>query len=54
MISSAHRIESEMAVTVAGTLFPPSNYGSFLAAKTAGMIPMTRLRLASVAEAGFF
>jgi hypothetical protein len=33
MISSTHRIESAMALTVAGTLFPPSYYANFRAAK---------------------
>ena len=33
MISSAHRTASAMALSVAGTLFPPSNCASFRAAR---------------------
>jgi hypothetical protein len=47
-ISSAHRIASAMALTVAGTLVPPSYCASFRAARIAAMIPITRLRLSSI------
>src|SRR5207302_7341021 len=44
MISSAQRIASEMAATVAGTRLPPSCWASFRAARIAAIIPSTRLR----------
>lgn len=47
IISSAQRIASAMALTVAGTFFAPSYCGSFLAAKIDAMIPITRLRPSS-------
>ena len=47
MIASAHRTASEIAETVAGTLFPPSNGDNFRAARIAAAIKMTRLRPSS-------
>src|SRR5271155_6011126 len=45
--SSAQRTASEIAATVAGTLFPPSNGDNFRAARIAAAIKMTRLRPSS-------
>jgi hypothetical protein len=39
-----------MALMVAGTLFPPSYWDSFRAARIAAMIPSTRLRASSMNE----
>ena len=47
MISSAHRTASAIALTVAGTLFPPSNRASFRAARIVAAINNTRLRPSS-------
>jgi hypothetical protein len=47
-ISSAHRTESAMALTVAGTRFPPSHCASFLAAKIDAAISSTRFRPSSI------
>jgi hypothetical protein len=47
-ISSAQRIESAMALTVAGTRFPPSYCASFLAAKIDAAISRTRFRPSSI------
>jgi hypothetical protein len=49
MICSAQRIESAMALTVAGSRFPPSNGASFLTAGTAdGRIPFSTDILISI------
>jgi hypothetical protein len=48
--SSAQRTASEMAATVAGTLFPPSNGDNFRAARIAAAIKMTRLRPSSTSR----
>jgi hypothetical protein len=47
MISSAHLTASAIALTVAGTLFPPSNCASFRAARIPATIANTRLRPSS-------
>jgi len=46
-ISSAHRTASAIALTVAGTLFPPSNWASLRAARILAAIKSTRLRPSS-------
>jgi len=47
MISSAHRTASAIALTVAGTFFPPSNCASLRAARILAAINSTRLRPSS-------
>jgi hypothetical protein len=49
-ICSAHLIESAMALTVAGTRFPPSYCASFLAAKIDAAINSTRFRPSSTGQ----
>jgi hypothetical protein len=50
-ISSAHLSPSAIALTVAGTLAPPSYWASFLAARIDAAIRSTRLRPSSTHEA---
>ena len=47
MISSAHRTASAIALIVAGTLFPPSNWANLRAARILAAINRTRLRPSS-------
>jgi hypothetical protein len=48
MISSAQRMPSDIALTVAGTLFAPSYCASFRAARMLAAISSTRLRPSSI------
>jgi len=50
MISSAHRTASAIALIVAGTLFPPSNWASLRAASMLAAINSTRLRPSSTSK----
>jgi hypothetical protein len=53
MISSAHRTASDIALMVAGTLFPPSNCASLRASRILAAINSTRNMISRYGPHGF-